>query len=471
VASRRDELRAHQFLKQRAVSALVIHETDPEQPPFRRPTLAMYWGIALTLLGLAVAGAIGLFSHHSALKLEAGKTVVVESGTGATFVYLGGQLHPVPNYTSALLVLGDHVPTQTVSRGDLLGIPRGTAVGIAGAPDDLPDRNHLLPGAWSMCSRPMTSTAGERTDEADLLVGSVPGGGTQVSSRAVLAVAAGHEYLLWNGYRHQLSDRRVATAGLGLASEATVPVAPAWITVLPAGPDVAPVPVRGAGGPSRALPSRPDTRAGELFVVTVSDAVRQYYLALGDRLVPLTPFQLALQLAAPDTARAYPGHPPRPILLDPAAVTLADQASAPVAPSDLPRSRPGFVQAGPMAAMCAGFDPGSAVPRLLVGSTLPSASAGLANGGGTGRGGAPLADRIVVPPGRGALVTVIANAKAAAGTLALVTDAGRLFPLAGADVAKTLGYAGVTPVRVAASVAARIPLGPALDPAVAREPN
>jgi hypothetical protein len=52
----------------------------------------------------------------------------------------------------------------------------------------------------------------------------------------------------------------------------------------------------------------------------------------------------------------------------------------------------------------------------------------------------------------------------------LVTDAGELFPLASSDVPKILGYAGLTPTRVAAVLAARIPQGPALDPARARQP-
>ena len=57
------------------------------------------------------------------------------------------------------------------------------------------------------------------------------------------------------------------------------------------------------------------------------------------------------------------------------------------------------------------------------------------------------------------------------GTVALVTDDGRLYPLSAPEhVRQVLGYDAVVPVRVAAPLAARVPRGPALDPAAARRP-
>ena len=49
------------------------------------------------------------------------------------------------------------------------------------------------------------------------------------------------------------------------------------------------------------------------------------------------------------------------------------------------------------------------------------------------------------------------------GTYAVITDLGRIYPLADADVLGTLGYEGVTPVRMPASLLARIPQGPGLS--------
>ena len=472
MASRRDELRAHQFLKQRAVSALVVHQTDPEQPPFRRPSVAAWGSLALALVGLAVAGVIGMVTHKKATTLQAGKDVIVEKGTGARFVFLNGRLEPVANYSSALLILGDHLGTQNVDGKTLVGVPRGPTVGIAGAPDELPDSKHLLSGGWAMCSNPSTSGSGGRLDHSLLLVGQDATGGTALADQAALVnvAATGKQYLIWHGYRHEIPDRRAVSAGLALAGEASIPVASAWVDVLPAGPKLAPIPVPGSGGPSRALLSRPQTRAGQLFVVPVSATARQYYLALADRLLPITPLQLEIQLAAPATRSAYAGRSPQPLRLDPAEVTLADQASPVTAASDPPRDRPRFVRpASSMAGACAAFAPGSAVPSVTIGATVPPDSAQQATPGRSPTG-TPLADRVAVPAGHAALVSIVANGQAAAGTLALVTDLGELFPLASSDVPKILGYAGVTPTRVAAVLAARVPSGPALDPVIARKP-
>jgi type VII secretion protein EccB len=472
MASRRDELRAHQFLKQRAVSALVVHQTDPEQPPFRRPSVAAWGSLAIALVGLAVAGVIGMVSHKKATTLQAGKSVIVEKGTGARFVFLNGRLEPVANYSSALLALGDHLDTQNVDGKTLMGIPRGPTVGIAGAPDELPDSKHLLSGGWAMCSQPSTNAAGGRVDSSVLLIGQQPGGGGGAGERAVLVsvAATGKQYLIWHGYRHEITDRRSVSAGLALAGESTIPVASAWIDVLPAGPVLAPVPVPGAGGASLALLSRPQTRTGQLFVVPVSGTARQYYLAQAKRLVAITPLQFEIQLAAPATRAAYPGASPHAVRLDPAELTLADQSTAAAAESDPPRDRPRFVTPdSPAAAACAAFGAGSAVPSVSIGATLPPTTAQQATPGRSPTG-APLADRVAVPAGHAALVSIVANSQAAAGTLALVTDLGKLFPLASSDVPKILGYGGVTPTRVAAVLAARLPSGPALDPVAARQP-
>src|SRR5882757_7712493 len=266
MASRRDELRAYQFLKQRTVSALVMQQADPEQPPFRRTGVAAGGSLALALLGLAIAGVVGLFTHKSTPKLEAGKTVIVEKGTGARFVFLNGRLEPVANYTSALLILGDHLATQNLDRSALAGVPRGPTVGIAGAPDELPDSKQLLSGGWSMCSQPSVSGSGGRVDSSVLLVGRDASGGAVLTDRATLVsvAATGKQYLIWHGYRHEIADRRAVSAGLALASESSIPVASAWVDVLPAGPTLAPIAVAGSGAASRALLSRPQTRAGQL---------------------------------------------------------------------------------------------------------------------------------------------------------------------------------------------------------------
>jgi hypothetical protein len=73
--------------------------------------------------------------------------------------------------------------------------------------------------------------------------------------------------------------------------------------------------------------------------------------------------------------------------------------------------------------------------------------------------GAVLADRVVVPAGRAAVVESVPMSDTQRGTFLVVTDQGIAHPLASADVLKVLGYEGVEPIRVPAGLVARIPMG------------
>jgi type VII secretion protein EccB len=469
VASRRDQLQSYQFLTERVISALVIQQSDPEQPPFRRAKSTAFGSLALALVALAGFGVFGLISPSGSRPSLSSSQVIVEKETGTRFVFVNGRLNPVTNYTSALLIIGQHAGTKSISRKSLVGVPRGPLVGIADAPDELPDRKHLLGAPWTMCSQPAINDAGTRVDQSVLLVGQEPPGGAVGSNRAVLldVPTTGKEYLLWRGYRHEIVDRRTVSLGLALADESRVQAGTAWLNALPAGRTVGPIPVAGAGSRSTAVPSRPETRAGALFVLRAAAGPPQFYLAQADRLMPISQFQYDIQIAAPQTQLAYPGVSPHPIALDPAEVTLVGERTVTSGDYELPLVRPTFVQTRSQnATICAAFA-GVSVPRLAVEPILPP-QAGLPTGGRSPTG-TPLADRIVVRPGWAALVTVVTSAQAPAGTLSLVTDLGRRYALASRDVMAMLGYDGVTAIRIPAGLAARIPEGPALDPAAAKQ--
>jgi hypothetical protein len=90
---------------------------------------------------------------------------------------------------------------------------------------------------------------------------------------------------------------------------------------------------------------------------------------------------------------------------------------------------------------------------------LPVAAATAGNAGL-----AVAADRVMVEPGRGAVVSAVP------GALSVVSELGIRYPLPNADVLTMLGYAGVNPVRMPSSVVSLLPVGPALDPVAARTP-
>jgi hypothetical protein len=108
-----------------------------------------------------------------------------------------------------------------------------------------------------------------------------------------------------------------------------------------------------------------------------------------------------------------------------------------------------------------------------VGTIVVDASPNLGPGVPTARrtsSGIPLVDATIVEPGRGAIVEAMASPDATSGTLVLVTDLGIRYAVPSLEVLAALGYAAPQPVRLPANLVARLPEGPALDPAAAALP-
>ncbi|HLL69446.1 MAG TPA: type VII secretion protein EccB [Micromonosporaceae bacterium] len=470
MASRRDQLQAHRFLVARVVSAVVTRQPDPEHPPFSRPSVAAVGSVAIAVLALVAVGIYGVVVPGGNRTWRHGDAVIVVNETGARYVYLDGRLHPVLNYTSALLALGRHAPTRSVSRRSLVGVARGPRIGIVDAPDALPSRDGMLSGGWTLCSQPGSDGTGATVDETVLLIGVEPAGHPLGDAAILVEVSGtGDHYLLWRGYRHRIRQPDTVAVGLALRAEPRARVGTVMVDVLPSGEPIAPIVVPRVGEPSTAVPRRPDLRVGQLLMAQTSGGGLQHYLVEHDRLRPISQFQYDIQLAYPATAVAYGGAEPvgMPLGLVAAAEARKEPAVTPV-PGAAPPSRPHFARpGGGPAAVCATYDGGVSVPRMQSDVRLPPADPMTATAGRTSAG-LPLADRVHVPPGRAALAEVMASGQAAVGTLVLVTDQGRAYPLASREVPGILGYAGVAPVRLPGGLVSRVPMGSGLDPATAK---
>ncbi|UVS79622.1 type VII secretion protein EccB [Actinokineospora sp. UTMC 2448] len=458
MATKRDQLHAHQFLAQRAVSALVTRETDPEQPPFRRPLGAAFGGVALAAVVLVGFGVWGLLSPGGNRAWAGGERVIIEKETGTRYVYLDGRLHPVANYSSALLALNRHAETQTVSRDSLAGVPRGPRIGIPGAPDALPGPDMVLGGGWTLCSEPTATPTGDTVQRTALLVGQEAAGGAPLGRDALVVEVqgSGERHLVHEGYRHRIADP--ATVGLALGAATVVRVAPAVVDVLPAGEPIAPIPVPKAGTASTAVPGHA-LEIGQLVV-----GGDRHYLVEATRLRPISALQYDIQRAYQPTAAAYDGEQPVAIPLE--LIALADAevaAEPPAADADPPATRPTLAAPPrPTPTTCLTFTPSTGLPQVTLDPPLPPADPMTITPGRT-VAGLPLADRLVVPPGSIAVVEAIPSPTAPAGTLTVVTDLGMAYPLADRAVLEILGYAATPPIRLPTPLVARVPQGPALS--------
>jgi hypothetical protein len=92
VATRRDQLQSYQFLMQRVVSALVIHDTDPQQSPLRRFAGSAFAGLMIAVIGIAGVAVFGVLVQGGKKTWRSPQAIVMEKETGARYVFRNGVL-------------------------------------------------------------------------------------------------------------------------------------------------------------------------------------------------------------------------------------------------------------------------------------------------------------------------------------------------------------------------------------------
>lgn len=466
--SRRDQIHSYQFFLHRVISGLIARQADPAELPFRRLGGAALGSFMVAALMLAAVGVYGIIAGGGATSWKKGSFVILVKDTGARYVYRNGVLHPVLNFTSARLVLGQAAKTKSVSAKSLKGVPRGPQLGIPGAPDTLPTRKELLSGGWTLCTATAPDGRGGRAARTTLVAGTATRTAGRPVDGGLLVTADNVVFLIWNNHRFPITQAATLRV-LGAGSGDALPVAAAWLEVLPEGPALDGLRVEQPGAATTALPAAASVRSGQV----VEAPPGTFYLVRPDRLLPITPLQKEIVLAGEAAKTAYQGAPQVPVRLTPAQVTGAGgaPASSDAGVAAPPREQPDLVDLPPAdradGAVCSTFAPGEHLPAVRVGAR-PQAG-GIDTAGRTAAG-RKLADRVLVAPGRAALVRAEPAPGADGGSLHLVTDQGFSYPLAAPGVARMLGYPEAAAVRLPSALIARLPTGPALDPLVAARP-
>jgi ESX secretion system ATPase EccB len=458
--TRRDQVQAHAYMVGRLTCALVHAEPDAAETPMRRTTLGSFGGLvigAILVAGFLVWGLI--FPGGKAGALTSG-TLIVAKQTGSRYLYLGRVLRPVLNWASARLLLGGKPQVQMVPDAVLADVPQGPPLGIVGAPDALPPSPAVSRSGWLACSPPGSGPG------AGPLVTVTIGGPVAATPlpghSALLVQAAGNSYLLWHGARLRIDAPWIRDA-LGLGSAPVVPVNPAWLDAVPAGPDLRPLAVPGLGGQGPVIGGHA-TRIGQVLDVRNVGSPDGFYVVEAGSVSPVTRTQAALALTDPATAAAYPGASPAPVVM-----TTAMIAGVPQNRSALPDGRgvpvtPPAADAPPPAqAPCVDYPGGTRAPHAAI--MFAASPAGQPPAAGSlGVTTTPeVADRIAVRPGTGALVRPEAAPGVKGDSEFLVTGLGVKFPVPSAAAAAALGYQASAAEPLPAALLALLPTGPALD--------
>jgi type VII secretion protein EccB len=474
--SRRDLVQAYKFSVSRMVSALTTGEPGKGQSPFRRAGLGLLAGTIIALAGCGALAVFGVIDPAASSSWRQQGAIIVEAGTGTRFVYLGGELHPVANYASALLAASTGAGTgagtgggagsgvETVPAASLAQVPDGPALGIAGAPDTLPAATALLPARWALCLDPANPDA--------TVVDLAPGAPAAVPPDDRLLVAGRRgDYVVWDNVKFPVRSKAVLVV-LGFGDATPAPVTGAWLGALPTGPELASAAVPRAGEPGPSIAGA-ERLVGDLFV-TSAGGVEQYYELRADGLAPISRTEFALREAVPGVSE--------PVELSPADVAAAPESADRSLLTSMPDMLGGDVYQSAGQALCV-------LHGALAGTSAPGTSAGAAalvteSAATVGQARLAGSSGAVVPAWGGMLAVSPQSSQASvtsldspsgpalrAGTQKeyLITDTGEKYPIADDQAASALGYGSVTAVTLPAQVLGLIPTGPVLSQAAARE--
>jgi type VII secretion protein EccB len=463
--SRRDQVQAQSFVLGRLTSALVTAEPEALENPHRRILVGTISGVIVAALVVAGFAVYGFLRPGGAESWRAPDTVVVEKETGGRYVLVNGELRPILNYTSAVLLFGKRPAMVSVSTASLRSVPRGAPVGIVGAPETLPDPAGLNGVAWTVCAVASRDQAGALSTATVLVVDRPPASRLLDDDHGIAAqTPAGQTFLIWRGMRFQFTQGWLARA-FGYDA-APVIVEPSWLDQLPAGSDIGPMGVPGRGTAGPVIDGRA-TRIGQLLVARVIGTAERYYMLQRDGLSQLDPTEMAVMSSDPDTAQAYGSDPVQPTELTAGALAALPASTQPKMPGDLPDKPPAVAPTVPGQVWCT-RRAGSNGQVQVIAEPLPPGTREVPRGIGISST-AQTAAAAAMAPSVGGLVRLGRPEQANGASYFLVTDAGIKYPLADAAVAGTLGYPLERATTLPSALLALLPTGPVLDPAKAAD--
>jgi type VII secretion protein EccB len=462
VQTRRDQVQAQAYLNARMISALLTAEPDAVEPPTRRTSVGLVWGVAVMLLLVGGFAVWGFIRPGGLGKLTTPGALVIDE-VGTRYVFDGAVLHPVLNDASARLLLGAKFHAVRMNRKTLTGVPRGRPVGIPGAPDPLPEPARLSDAPWRVCATSAATGAGTEEPIAALFVAYSR---TRTDAERIVGtdeavLVRGPDdgsYLIWKGRRLRVNDPRVLRA-LSFDTRPPLTVTAGWLNALPAGADltVPAVADRGAAGP--VLDGHP-TRIGQIFVVSNTGTAPRRFVLTRDGLLPVSAFDAALLMV--DSGPAYPDAQPVELPLSAAAQAVARMAPVPPPAPDRPSEPPRPATPTAPATACVRVDVGADYVDVRLALT-PNTPLGPPAVSGPGI----VADRrtarqVAAPPGVGVLARSVVGAGVAGTAYYLVTDLGVKYPVPTAADVAALGYTSA-PVPLPPQLLDLLPTGPSLN--------
>ncbi|WP_062076932.1 type VII secretion protein EccB [Demequina globuliformis] len=426
MATKKDLIEAQTFSRRRLLTAFTSGAPGGKELEPAKPLRAVIASITLAVMVVLVGLFYGYFNQGLPDDWESNRLVVLED-TGSRFVSMDATLYPALNTTSArLLIPADEFTVVATDSGTVADIPVGPAVGIVGAPDDVPAAQNLVPTGWSAC------VADGETAVA------VPGAsGLDRPTGAALVTVDGVPWVVADQVRYAVDPQGpdAVLRAVGLEEAVAVPVESRWLNLFAEGAPLAPLVIDGAGqavdGTSLVVGSVLTPEGSDsLFLVTTNGELR-----------PLS--SVEFQLYQLGTGASLGG------AREVAPADIANLPTAPVDSSGQAWPDEAFTPIDPTATPCASLTHTESFAPVTTLATTASA---------------PSEAGVSVAVRGGALARVVGAGDQAASTVALIDQTGTAFPIPGSDdeILARLGYTGDDETRVPSAWSQFFPAGPDL---------
>ncbi|MEH3154399.1 MAG: type VII secretion protein EccB [Gordonia paraffinivorans] len=343
----KSQVSGYRFLLRRLEHALVRRDIRMIHDPMSGHVKSFVAGLVLTLVVVGGAVAFSIFRPQGSV---GDSTIVMSKQSGQLYVIVDGRLHPALNLASARLVAGKAEKPDSVSDSVLKDYPRGSQLGIPGAPSDLSATGGPGLSIWSVCDRLDEPRDPDGAPTVGVIAGRpAPGLGARAlgGSDALYVRTGDDHFVVYRGTRAQIDpDDLVVRQALGLQSVQARSVSPALLDAIPPSRAITAPRIPGAGNASRfALDG---ARIGSILRVSSLDTAAgqqdQLYVLLSSGIQRVSPFVADLIRAATPTSG-------QPITVSPGALTSIPSVS-PLDVDGYPDSAPDEVDGTAQTTLC-----------------------------------------------------------------------------------------------------------------------
>jgi type VII secretion protein EccB len=284
----RHQVSGWRFLIRRVSNGVALRDTRMLTEPLRRQGRALF-GVGALLGAVLLAGAF-MLSVFKPAGVTGNHPVLAERSSGALYVVVNNELHPVLNLASARLIVGKPAEPTVVKAKEIDKFPLSNTLGIPGAPSRMV-QSSARDARWLVCD-----VVGGPNSGTSVITGEPVGGAGHAAplagSSAILATGDGGQttWLIWGGKRSQIDLHNpavTAAVGINIDTPAARHINRALLNLIPeSAPLVVPF-VGNAGDPPRFVWPVAGQQAPPVAAVVVDhgeDNQARYYVVTAEGL-------------------------------------------------------------------------------------------------------------------------------------------------------------------------------------------